>query len=74
METNNAPAFNAKPPPLTSDQLNYLIWRCASHQLPILMVLVVVLTGFVQISPRIGYDARMKIPPRALLVLLTNDI
>ncbi|KIX02141.1 uncharacterized protein Z518_08080 [Rhinocladiella mackenziei CBS 650.93] len=27
METDNGSTFNAKPPPLTSDQLNYLIWR-----------------------------------------------
>jgi len=27
MEADNASTFNAKPPPLNSDQLNYLIWR-----------------------------------------------
>ncbi|KIW16181.1 hypothetical protein PV08_06232 [Exophiala spinifera] len=27
METDSASTFNAKPPPLNSDQLNYLIWR-----------------------------------------------
>ncbi|KAH0843510.1 hypothetical protein FOPE_08551 [Fonsecaea pedrosoi] len=27
METDAASTFSAKPPPLTSDQLNYLIWR-----------------------------------------------
>lgn len=27
METDNTSTFSAKPPPLNSDQLNYLIWR-----------------------------------------------
>ncbi|KIV98226.1 hypothetical protein, variant 1 [Exophiala mesophila] len=27
METDNSSTFSAKPPPLSSDQLNYLIWR-----------------------------------------------
>jgi hypothetical protein len=34
MDTDNPPVTTAKPPPLNSDQLNYLIWRYVDSSEP----------------------------------------
>jgi hypothetical protein len=56
MEATNDQDLNVKPPPLSSDQLNYLIWRYVVILNLYSPTCIVTCADIVQIPSRVRYD------------------